>query len=158
VSSIRDDELLIEREYNAPVALVFRMWESRDHMIRWWGPENFTMVELDWDLKSGQHWRGTMTSEQYGVSRFSGVIREVEKNKRIVFTFRWDEGSGPDLDTTVTVTFAEKDGKTIQTFHQAPFSTVESRDSHVGGWSSLFNKQQVYVENFAIAERNGIRT
>jgi uncharacterized protein YndB with AHSA1/START domain len=158
VSSIRDDELLIEREYDAPVALVFRMWESRDHMIRWWGPENFTTVELDWDLKPGQPWRGTMTSEQYGVSRFSGVIREVEKNKRIVFTFRWDEGSGPDLDTTVTVTFAEKDGKTIQTFYQAPFSTIESRDSHVGGWNSLFNKQQVYVENFAIAERNGIRT
>ena len=93
-----------------------------------------------------------------GVSRFSGVIREVEKNKRIVFTFRWDEDSGRDLDTLVTVTFAEKDGKTVQTFHQAPFSTVEIRDSHVGGWNSLFNKQQVYVENFAIAEQNGIRT
>lgn len=158
MSSVRDDELLIEREFNAPAALVFRLWQSRDHMLRWWGPEKFTTIELDWELTPGRPWRGAMTSQQYGLSRFSGIIREVEKNKRIVFTFRWDEGSGPDLDTTVTVTFAEKDGKTIQTFHQAPFSTVESRDSHVGGWNSLFNKQQVYVENFAIAERNGIRT
>ena len=39
----------------------------------------------------------------------------------------------------VTVTFAEKDGKTVQTFHQTPFSSVESRDSHIGGWNSLFN-------------------
>ena len=36
---LRDDELLITREFDAPVALVFRLWESRDHMLRWWGPE-----------------------------------------------------------------------------------------------------------------------
>jgi hypothetical protein len=55
----------------------------------------------------------------------------------------------------VTVSFAEKDGNTIQTFHQTPFSSVASRDSHVGGWNSLFNKQQLYVENIAVAEQNG---
>ena len=33
----------------------------------------------------------------------------------------------------------------------------EFRDSHVGGWNSLFNKQQLYVENFAVAERKGLR-
>ena len=31
-------------------------------------------------------------------------------------------------------------------------SNVAARDSHVGGWNSLFNKQQIYVENTAIAE------
>ena len=41
---------------------------------------------------------------------------------------------------------------------QAPFSSVAIRDSHVGGWNSLFNKQQRYVENVAIAEENGVRT
>ncbi|MGC2181249.1 MAG: SRPBCC domain-containing protein, partial [Bradyrhizobium sp.] len=92
---------------------------------------------------------------QYGLSRFGGVIREVQKNKRIVFTFQWDGDSGRDCDTLVTVTFADKEGNTIQTFHQAPFSSVTIRDSHIGGWNSLFNKQQVYVENIAVAEQNG---
>ena len=98
-----------------------------------------------------------MTSKQYGLSRFGGVVREVEKNRRIVFTFQWDEDSGPYCDTVVTVTFAEKDGNTVQTFHQTPFPSVEIRDGHIGGWNSLFNKQQVYVENIAVAERNGFR-
>jgi len=150
-------DLLIEREFDSPVPLVFRLWESRDHMLRWWGPEKFTAIELDWELTPGRPWRGAMTSTQYGLSRFSGVIREVEKNERIVFTFQWDEESGRDRDTIVTVTFAEKDGNTVQTFHQTPFSTVETRDSHVGGWNSLFNKQQIYAENIAVAERNGFR-
>lgn len=155
---IRDDELLIERTFDAPLALVFRLWESRDHMIRWWGPEEFTTVELDWELTPGRRWHGTMVSKEYGLSRFSGEIREVERDRRLVFTFRWDENAEFDHDTVVTVTFAERDGKAVQTFHQTPFSTVASRDSHVGGWNSLFNKQQLYVENFAFAEQKGLRT
>jgi uncharacterized protein YndB with AHSA1/START domain len=156
VSQHRDIDLLIEREFGAPVPLVFRLWESRDHMLRWWGPEKFTAVELDWELVPGRAWRGAMTSKQYGLLRFSGVIRQVEKNKRIVFTFQWDADSGRDCDTIVTVTFAEKDGNTVQTFHQTPFSSVAIRDGHIGGWNSLFNKQQLYVENIAVAEQNGL--
>jgi hypothetical protein len=34
---------------------------------------------------------------------------------------------------------------------------VQSRDSHIGGWTSLINKQQVYFENLAIAESKGLR-
>jgi len=155
---IADDELLVQRTFDAPVALVFRLWESRDHMIRWWGPETHTTIELDWEMTPGRPWQAAMTSKQFGLSRCGGVIKEVEKNKRIVFSFKWDPSSGENIDTLVTVTFAERNGKTIQTFHQTPFSTVASRDSHIGGWNSLFNKEQLYVENCAIAEQKGLRT
>lgn len=153
----RDDELLIEREFNAPLALVFRLWENRDHMLRWWGPEEFTTIELDWELATDRPWRGAMISKQYGISRFRGVIREVERNRRIVFTFHWEQVSVRDPDTLVTVTFAERNGNTVQRFHQAPFTSIASRDSHIEGWNSLFNKQQLYAENFAVAEQNGFR-
>jgi uncharacterized protein YndB with AHSA1/START domain len=154
--SKRDDELLLDRTFDAPLELVWRLWENRDHMIRWWGPEMFTCIELDWELTPGRPWRAMMASKEYNrkVSKMGGVIREVERHKRIVFTFRWLEDSGYDVDTMVTVTFAEKNGKTIQSFHQTPFTSVEDRDSHVGGWNSLFNKQQLYVENTHIAESN----
>lgn len=151
-------ELLIERKFSAPAALVFRLWQSRDHMLRWWGPEEFTAIELDWELAPDRPWHGAMTSKQYGLSRFGGVIREVEADKRIVFTFRWDdEDSEFNRETLVTVTFAESNGHTVQTFHQAPFSSEAICDSHAGGWNSLFNKQQIYVENIAVAEQNGFR-
>ena len=70
-----DLELLIEREFNAPSQLVFRLWERSDHMLRWWGPEKFTAIEMDWELTPGRAWRGAMTSQEYGLSRFSGVRR-----------------------------------------------------------------------------------
>jgi uncharacterized protein YndB with AHSA1/START domain len=53
----------------------------------------------------------------------------------------------------VTITFEERDGKTVQTFHQAPFRTIERRDSHVGGWSEAFDKQAAYAEKIAREHR-----
>lgn len=156
-AALRDDELLIERTFDAPLALVWRLWESSDHMIRWWGPEKFTTTAIDWALTSGKAWSATMVSTQHGVSRMSGIVQEVTRHKHIIFSFAWDNDSGRGMETVITVTFAERDGKTTQSFHQTPFASVQSRDSHVGGWTSLINKQQVYFENLAIAESKGLR-
>ena len=94
VSELRDDELLIEREFDAPVAARFpAVGKPRSHAAMV-GPEKFTAIEMDWELTPGRPWRGAMASKQYGLSRFGGVIREVEKNRRIVFTFQWDEEFG----------------------------------------------------------------
>jgi uncharacterized protein YndB with AHSA1/START domain len=148
-----DDELLIRRVFDAPVALVWRLWENREHMFRWWGPEGFTCTSLDLDFRPGGAWRVSMVSDAYGKSWSSGKFREIQKGKRIVFTFAWEEGSGETNETVVTVTFEERDGKTVQTFHQAPFTSVASRDGHVAGWNSLFNKEQAYAEVLALGDR-----
>jgi uncharacterized protein YndB with AHSA1/START domain len=148
-----DDELLIRRVFDAPVALVWRLWENREHMFRWWGPEGFTCTSLDLDFRPGGAWRVSMVSDAYGKSWSSGKFREIQKGKRIVFTFAWEEGSGETNETVVTVTFEERDGKTVQTSHQAPFTSVASRDGHVAGWNSLFNKEQAYAEVLALGDR-----
>lgn len=147
-----DDELLIVRTFNAPVSLVFRVWEQREHMIRWWGPKDFTCTALDVDFRPGGAWRACIVSDAYGESWMRGVFREIERDRRIVFTFAWEGGDDqPGVETLVTVTFEERDGKTIQTFHQAPFLDVETRDSHISGWNECFDREQVYAETLAPA-------
>jgi hypothetical protein len=34
-------------------------------------------------------------------------------------------------------------------FHQAPFASVDSRDSHNEGWSSSFDRLEAFVADFA---------
>jgi uncharacterized protein YndB with AHSA1/START domain len=78
------------------------------------------------------------------------AIPEIEKDRRIVYTFAWEDGPNlPSVETLITVTFAEHDGKTVQRFHQAPFLDVESRDDHNHGWNQSFDKQQAYAESLA---------
>jgi uncharacterized protein YndB with AHSA1/START domain len=149
---MRDDELFITREFAAPLALVWRLWEDRDHMRRWWGPEAFRVVTLDSDFRPGGKWRVHMTNPDSGESLSHGEFRSIVPRKTIVFTFAWDEGSGETTETLVTVTFAETNNMTLQHFHQAPFSSVAYRDGHIVGWNSLFNKQQRYTEALARGE------
>ena len=148
---IADDELLITRTFDAPPSVVFALWSSAEHMKRWMGPRNFTCPEAMIDFRVGGAYRAMIRSDEHGESRFSGVYREIVANERLVFTFTW-EGEG--RETLVTITLQGRDGKTVQTFHQAPFDNIGRRDSHVGGWNEAFDKEAVYSEK--IAKEQGV--
>lgn len=146
---VRDDELLIRRSFAAPASLVFLIWSRREHMIRWLGPKDFTCTHLDFDFREGGAYRACIQSEVYGDNWFGGRFLQIEPERKIVMTFAWDEESGRDLETVITVTFEEREGRTLQTFHQRPFSSVEARDSHIGGWNECFDREQAYAETLA---------
>ena len=78
------------------------------------------------------------------------MYREIVQDKRIVFTFAWENhGLFAGAEMLVTITFEEHDGKTVQTFHQRPFLTIERRNSHVDGWNQAFGKLEIYIAKLA---------
>lgn len=145
-SRIADDELLITRRFDAPASLVFRIWEHKEHRIRWWGPKDFTCTHLEQDFRPGGAWRACIVSKANGESWMSGTFREIERDRRLVFTFQWEDGpKQPGVETIVTVAWTQEDGQTVQSFHQTPFDTVQTRDSHVGGWTECIDREQDYL-------------
>lgn len=145
-ATLADDELLITRDFDAPAALLFTLWTDVAHFAKWMGPEGFDCPEAEIDLRVGGKYRGMIRSKDKGENWFGGAYREIEPPTRLVFTWKWDEGPSAEVETLVTITFREHgDGKTTMTFHQSPFISVERRDSHVGGWNSLFNKLAAYA-------------
>lgn len=145
-ATLADDELLITRTFDAPVSLVFSMWSDPAHFQRWMGPEGFDCPVAEIDFRVGGAYRAVIRSDEYGENPFSGVYREIIPNRKLVFTFAWgNDGPSAGVETIVTILFEERGGKTVQTFHQAKFADVERRDSHVGGWSSAFDKQAAYA-------------
>ena len=152
-ATLADDQLLIQRTFDAPADLVFALWSEARHMRRWMGPDGFDCPEMEIDFWVGGAYRGMIRSPKMGDNPFHGVYREIEPNRRLVFTFAWDnDGPSAGVETLVTILFEEKDGRTVQTFHQTPFLSVERRDSHIGGWSQAFDKAQAYAA--ALVEEN----
>ena len=142
---LREDELLLVRAFDAPIPLVFRLWEDAVHRVNWWAPRGCRCTHFTHDFREGGSWRACFTSSS-GENWQSGVYQEIARDRRIVFTFTWEDGPAGAIETTVTITFAEAHDQTIQTFHQTPFDNVERRDSHITGWSGLLDRQQGYVE------------
>jgi uncharacterized protein YndB with AHSA1/START domain len=147
---LADDELLITRTFDAPASVLFALWSEPEHMKRWMGPANFVCPEAEIDFRVGGAYRVMIESAAHGENWFGGVYREIDRNRRLVYTFTWDNG-GPSagVETLVTITFEERNGKTVQTFHQRPFLDVERRDSHVGGWTQAFDKLSAYATKIA---------
>lgn len=136
-----DADLLVSRTLDASPTDVFRMWASADERKHWWGPAHFDCTHYEQDFRPGGAWRAMIISDRYGESWMSGVFREVDEEKRIVFTFAWEDGHGkPGAETLVTVSFADESGETLQTFRQTPFKTAADRDSHAEGWNECFDK------------------
>jgi uncharacterized protein YndB with AHSA1/START domain len=138
-------ELVITRVLDAPRSLVFKVWTQPEHLVRWWGPKGFTAPSWEMDVRPGGAWRACIRSPEGTDLWMRGVYREVVAPERLVFTFAWETQGEPGHETLVTVTFAEQDGRTRLTFHQAVFESVESRDSHHGGWSECFDRLEDYL-------------
>ena len=56
---------------------------------------------------------------------------------KLVFTFTWVQNrvlEHPTIETLVTVTFEDRDGRTLMTLRQSPFHAIGDRDGHGEGW------------------------
>jgi uncharacterized protein YndB with AHSA1/START domain len=149
-AELADDDLLIRRTFDAPASFVFALWSEPRHLRRWMGPQGFECPDAEVDFRVGGAYRVTIRSNEHGADRFGGVYREIVPDKRLVFTFTWDNtGPSAGVEMLVTVTFEERNGKTVQTFHQTRFLNAERRDAHLGGWNSAFDKQQSYARLIA---------
>jgi len=139
-------ELVITRIIDAPRHIVFQAWTEPDRVARWWGPQGFTTVYHDMDIRPGGAFRVCMRSPEGAEHWKQGVYREVVEPERLVFTFAWEEADGkPGHQTLVTVTFAERGDKTELRLHQAVFETIARRDEHQHGWTSTLERFAEYL-------------
>ena len=143
---LADDELLIERWFDAPPLDLFRIWSARAHLMCWWGPKGFTCTAFDLDFREGGTWRACIASDTHPEIWMCGTYREILPGKRLVFSFIWEDDlarGAPEM--LVTVNFEPDGTGTRQRFRQAPFATVEGRDNHLSGWSECLDREAAYL-------------
>ncbi len=108
-------ELVVSRTIDGPPRLVFEAWTRPELFRRWWVPKSapMTLLSCEMDVRVGGEYRlafdvGTQTME------FFGKYLEVTPCSRLAWTN--DEG-GAEAAAITTVTFEERDGRTLLTLH-----------------------------------------
>ena len=145
---IEERTLVLSRVFDAPRELVYKVWTQPEHLARWWGPRNFTLLSCKADVRVGGSYRfGTRSPE--GTEHWAhGVYREVVPPERLMLTHAWEHPDGkPKHETIMTLTFAEQGDKTKLTLKQTLFESVTSRDMHGQGWNSVLDKLGEYLAN-----------
>src|SRR5512132_425872 len=107
-------ELVVTRTFNGPARLVFEAWTRPELFRQWWVPKSMGMnlLSCDLDVRVGGKYRLVFAHGDSQMA-FFGTYKEVVPHSRLVWTNEEsDEGS------VTTVTFEEKDGKTLLVMHE----------------------------------------
>jgi uncharacterized protein YndB with AHSA1/START domain len=134
-------QLRLERVIRADRERAFAAWTRPELLRQWSAPEGMTIEEGgELDLRVGGRWRVVML-EPSGIRHEAfGTYREITPPRRLVYTHQWRQGSGSSPETTLTVEFLEVDGGTRVVLTQVGFTSPQSRDGHVEGWSSSLDQ------------------
>ncbi len=105
-----DREIMVTRTFDAPARIVFEAWSTPELFMRWWAPKSLgvPLRSCEMDVRTGGKYRLEFGKDADSSWTFFGKYLEVIPNARMVWTN--DEG---EQGAVTTVTFEEKDGKTL---------------------------------------------
>jgi uncharacterized protein YndB with AHSA1/START domain len=119
-------EVVVTRTFDAPPRLVFEAWSKAELFKKWWVPRSMgmTLRSCEMDVRTGGNYRLVFGDDPAKTFAFFGKYVEVVPNKRIVWT---NEESG-EAGSVTTVTFEERDGKTLLAISEL-YPTKEALDA-----------------------------
>ena len=106
-------ELVVTRTVNGPARIVFEAWTKPELFKQWWVPKSMGMSlrSCEMDVRVGGKYRLEFEPDAMA---FFGTYLEVTPHSRLV----WTNEEGGEGGPVTTVTFEEKDGKTLLVLHE----------------------------------------
>jgi len=133
-------DLTLNRQIRAPRGRVFDAFVQVEHARQWMCPRGMTMPDAAFDARVGGRFRITMRARDGEQFTATGVYREILRPQRLAYTWQWVGEAMPNVETLITVTFAEREGVTELTMTHTGFPDAAMRDSHAEGWGSCFSR------------------
>ena len=143
------DSVVLERVFDAPIELVWKMWTDPVSFKTWYGPAGATVPVAEFDVRPGGHRRVCMA---LGPAQmwFTGQHLEVTEPTRLVYTELMADEHGEPVppeslgmpagtpgSTEVTVVLEECNGGTRVALTHAG---VPAESGAARGWSGAFDK------------------
>jgi uncharacterized protein YndB with AHSA1/START domain len=139
--------IVLRRTYGAPRERVFAAWTNPEIALRLYAPGETKATDVQMDVRPGGNYRIAMLSPEMGPLVVRGTYREVKAPERLVMTWSWEEDDpAEERESLLTLDFHERDGGTEFVLTHELLATVESRDRHEVGWTSIVDKLAKLVE------------
>ena len=146
-------DVLITRTFDAPRELVFRAWTDPEQLAQWYAPHGCTIAFRTLDVREGGAFHSVIHTPDGKDCWCRGVYAELVTPQRIVYTMAVADAEGNPIspiaagmdpewphETTVTVTFAEHDGKTTLTLHQTVSESLAKRTGAQPSWLQMLDR------------------
>jgi uncharacterized protein YndB with AHSA1/START domain len=138
--------LVLTRMLDAPRELVFQAWTHPKHLVRWWGPTDFTLPHCEQDFRVGGNYRFCMRAPDGSDHWVRGEYTYFDPPSRLVFTWLREDAEG-DIwcDTVVSITLEQHGTRTKLILEQTTFATVAHCDEHAIGWNQCLDRLTTFT-------------
>lgn len=115
-----------EREFDFPVAGVFRAHQDPELIKQWLGPRDLQMDIDHYDFRTGGSYRYIHTGPDGVPYTFSGIFHTVRENEFAIQTFEFD--GYPDVVSIEFMTFEDLGGGRCKLTGHSVYPTQAARD------------------------------
>jgi uncharacterized protein YndB with AHSA1/START domain len=122
-------EIIMERMFDGPRDLVWKLWTDPLMIPKWWGQRNYKTTVDKMDFRPGGEWRFIQTDPDGNEFGFHGIYREIVVPEKISQTFNF-EPIGPGHELVEIVTFREIEGKT-RMISKAIYNSIQDLEGMV---------------------------
>ncbi len=143
MSAVIEPSLTLMRRFEAPVSLVFAAWTEPERMLQWWATKDAVTLRAEADLRAGGGFRVAFRTPDGETHDVSGAYLEIEKNRKLVFTWAWI--TTPERRSRVTLLFKDEGEKTLLTLIHDRFFDEGARDDHRNGWSQALDNLDRFI-------------
>lgn len=145
-------DLVLEREIDVPVELVWTAWTTPRHIKEWFVPKPWTITHCEIDLRPGGAFNTTMRSPEGQEFPNAGCFLEIVEHQRLVFTDTLLPGFRPAEKPFFTgALLLEPNGQGTKYTAIAIHGSEESRKSHEemgfhDGWGTVASQMVDYIK------------
>ena len=107
-------EIVLTREFDAPIDLVFDVFTKEEHVRKTFAPFGEEVTVCSIDLRVGGNYHYVMVTKDGIECSFRGTFLEIEPPTRTVETWHFD--GWPDADAVETMNLQETNGVTKLTY------------------------------------------
>jgi uncharacterized protein YndB with AHSA1/START domain len=146
-----DLEIVITREFDAPIQLVYDVLTKTEHARNTIAPFGEEVTECSFDARVGGEYRYTFVTNDGKAMTFHGTFLDVQPPTHIVDTWKYD--GWPDVEAVETIDLRETDGVTRITWKLA-FSDQAGRDhmTKFDGIEANFDNIEDYLRTLLVRE------
>ena len=116
------------------------MMSEPERVAEWFGPQDFSVPSVELDARVGGKYRLTMQPPEGDAFFLFGEFREVDPDRRLVYTFRYDPPDPIDPEMVVVVSLRDLGESTEVALDQGPFATEARRTLHENGWTDSLDR------------------
>jgi uncharacterized protein YndB with AHSA1/START domain len=141
LAKIEDLTVTVRKTVNAPLEKVWKGFTEPAQMVKWFGCDRVTNIQISQDFRVGGKYRieGDNREEGDKVAVY-GIFKEIIENKKVVYTWSNESKVYPAENTVVSAEFIAKGDSTEIVVEHTKFASEKAKEGHTQGWTQSLDK------------------